>query len=87
MAAITTTADKLRHAIASDINPAVSEEDLGDDVQLFETRVIDSLGIFGLVSFIEQEFGVEVLDEELVPENFGSIGALARFVDEKRAAA
>ena len=87
MAIITTTADTLRHAIASEINPAFSEQDLGDDVQLFEMRVIDSLGIFGLVSFIEQEFQVEVLDEELVPENFGSIGAMARFVDEKRQAA
>jgi acyl carrier protein len=61
----------------------VSEENLGDDVQLFEERIIDSLGIFTLVSFIQDEFDVEVLDEELVPENFGSIGALARFIDEK----
>jgi acyl carrier protein len=83
MAEITTTADKLRHAIASEINSGVSEENLGDDVQLFEERIIDSLGIFTLVSFIQDEFDVEVLDEELVPENFGSIGALARFIDEK----
>ena len=87
MTAITSTADKLRGAIASDINPSFSEEDLGDDVQLFETHVIDSLGIFSLVSYIEQEFHVEVFDEELVPENFGSIGAMARFVDGKVQAA
>ena len=83
MTTIPSTEDKLRRAIASDINPAVSEQELGDEVQLFETHVIDSLGIFALVSFIEQEFHVEVDDEELVPENFGSISAMARFVDEK----
>jgi acyl carrier protein len=77
----------LRHAIATEINPSFSEQDLGDDVQLFEARVIDSLGIFSLVSFIENEFDVEIDDEELVPDNFGSIGVMARFIDEKRQAA
>jgi acyl carrier protein len=81
-----TTADTLRNYIAEEISPGLSPDDLNDDLPLFEQQIIDSLGIFSLVSFIETEFGVEILDEELLPENFGSIGAMARFVDGRVAA-
>jgi acyl carrier protein len=80
---MTSTGDRLRTIIATDINPAVSEADLTDDLPLFEQQIIDSLGIFSLVSAIESEFGVEIVDEELLPENFGSIGAMAKFIDAK----
>ncbi|MFP5256669.1 MAG: acyl carrier protein [Acidimicrobiia bacterium] len=46
--------------------------------------VIDSMGIYELATFLEQQYGIEILDEEVVPEHFGSIAALARLVDAKR---
>lgn len=58
--------------------------DLADDLPLIERRVLDSLGIFQLVGFLESEFGIEILDEELVPEHFGTIGDIARLVESKR---
>jgi acyl carrier protein len=45
---------------------------------------LDSLGIFSVVSFVESEFGIEVQDEALVPENFGTIAGIARLVGTKR---
>jgi acyl carrier protein len=51
---------------------------------LIENNLIDSLGIFHIVSFLEREFDVEVLDEELIPEHFGTIGSIARLVESKR---
>jgi acyl carrier protein len=38
-----------------------------------------------LVFFVEERFGVHVDDEELVPENFESVRALAAFVESKLA--
>jgi acyl carrier protein len=43
------------------------------------------LGVLEVVAFVEQEFGISVADEELVPECFESIAKIARFVDQKRA--
>jgi acyl carrier protein len=33
--------------------------------------------------FVEETFGISVEDEEIVPENFDSVGRLARYVRPK----
>jgi acyl carrier protein len=60
-----------------------SSTELTDDFPLIDSNLVDSLGIFHIVSFVEREFGVEILDEELVPEHFGTIGGIARLVESK----
>jgi acyl carrier protein len=50
---------------------------------LLGTRHLDSTGVLELVTFVEGKFGVKVHDEELVPENFDSLAALAAFVERK----
>lgn len=50
---------------------------------LLETGVIDSTGVLELIEFLESEFGLQVLDDESVPENLDSIDNLARFVATK----
>jgi acyl carrier protein len=50
------------------------------DTPLFETGVLDSVGIFDLVTFLEAEFGVSIGDELIVPENFESVKAVSDFV-------
>jgi len=42
--------------------------------------IIDSLGILQLVTFIEERFGVQVPDEDVVYENFHSVKALADYL-------
>ena len=56
---------------------------LNDDYPLLERGVLDSLGLFQLVGYLESEFGVAVEDEELVPKHFGTIKAIARLVTSK----
>jgi acyl carrier protein len=54
--------------------------DLGAGEDLLSSGVIDSLGILRLVSFIEERFGVQVPDEDVVYENFHSIRALVDYL-------
>jgi acyl carrier protein len=60
--------------------------EVGDDDQLLALGVIDSLGFVELVEEVQARYGISVQDVEISEENFGSIAALARFVEEKRAA-
>ena len=60
---------------------------VGNDDQLIQEGVIDSLGIFLLINFIEQEFGVKVQPTEVVLENFESINTIKKLVMSKMAAA
>jgi len=54
-----------------------------DDASLTENGVIDSLGIFQLVSFLESSYGIRVGDEEIVLENFQTIDTIEQFLKEK----
>lgn len=58
-------------------------KNIGQDDSLLDSGLIDSVGIFELIGFLETEFGVEVDDEEIVPDNFETIGKLVAFVDGK----
>jgi acyl carrier protein len=79
------TADTFRSFIATNFyvaDPAA----LADDESLLDAGIIDSTGVLDLIGFIEQEFGITVADEELVPENLDSIARLTAFVERKRSA-
>jgi acyl carrier protein len=79
-----TTQERVRQFIVQEVAPEGDKDQLTDDLPLIENNLIDSLGIFHIVSFLEREFDVEVLDEELIPEHFGTIGSIARLVESKR---
>lgn len=56
-----------------------------EEESLVESGIIDSLGIMKLVDFIEKEFRVKVSDDDLVPENFETVDAIATLVGQRRA--
>ena len=47
------------------------------------SRIIDSLGLLKLVTFLEKSHGIQVNDEDIVPENFQSLNSMAKFVEQK----
>ncbi|HEX2699656.1 MAG TPA: acyl carrier protein [Acidimicrobiales bacterium] len=58
-------------------------QELTSDLSLIENQVIDSLGIFEIVNHLEAQYNVEIGDEDLVPDNFETLDALARLVVAK----
>ncbi len=57
--------------------------DVEDDTNLLEEEVVDSLGIFTLVSFIESKFGVSIEAEEVNLDNFETLETITKLVDSK----
>ena len=45
--------------------------------------VLDSTGILEVINFLEEEFGLTVNDDELVPENLDSVDNITAFVNRK----
>jgi acyl carrier protein len=56
------------------------------DDDLLSEGIIDSLGILQLVAFIEDQFGVQIPDEDVVLENFMSVAALDAYLKTKTTA-
>jgi len=58
-------------------------EKIKEDTLIFDTGLLDSMGLLFLIEFLKEEFNVDVDDEELNPENFESINSIVDFVEGK----
>jgi methoxymalonate biosynthesis acyl carrier protein len=67
------------------INNSVNINMLGDDDNLFESGLINSLFAVQLMTFVERKFGIEIGMDDLDIENFKSISATAGFIARKSA--
>ena len=56
---------------------------LEEDTSFLESGLIDSMGVLELVDFLEGEFGIDVGDSELVPENLDSVRNICRYLESK----
>ena len=48
-----------------------------------EGGVIDSMGMWPLIVFVESRFGIKVEDTDLMQENFRTLRALIKFIEAK----
>lgn len=53
---------------------------LHKDTPLLETGILDSLSVLRLVLYLEEQFGIVVAAEEVIPENFETVEAICRFL-------
>ena len=81
--AATSSIEQRIHAFVLEKFPLARKAGVGKDTPLLEKGILDSLGILDVVSFLETEFSMAVNDEELVPENFQTLGTLSAFVLKK----
>lgn len=64
--------------------PPLRERGIAPEEALLGSDLIDSVGLVELLAFLEQEFLLEVPDEDLVPVHFQSINALARYIASRQ---
>ena len=75
--------DTIREFIVSNYLPGEALENLRDDTPLLSSGILDSLGALGLVSFIEQKYGVELDTHDTSIEQFDRIEDIARSIGRK----
>jgi acyl carrier protein len=75
-------AQRVRRFIAE--NFFVSDQSLlAEDASLITGGVVDSTGLLEVIAFLESEYGIVVLDQEMVPDNLETIGRISAFVARK----
>jgi acyl carrier protein len=73
----------LEKVLLTEIVVDTDKKSLEPDEDLLEKGIIDSLGIMKLVLFMEETFGIAVVDEEIVPENFQTVNMMVKFIEQK----
>ena len=77
------TKEIVREFISREMLHDSREAPINDEDQLIESGIIDSLGIMTLLVFLEEKFSLQISGDELLPENFGSITAIADLIDRQ----
>jgi acyl carrier protein len=50
---------------------------------LLEAGIIDSTGVIELIAFIEETYGIQMEDEEIIPENLDTILDITYYIKKK----
>jgi acyl carrier protein len=78
------TNDAIRTFIIEDLSYDDAPENLTGTTPLIETEVVDSMGILQIIGFIEDEFDIEVDEDEVSVDNFATVDAIAALIERKR---
>lgn len=70
----------IREYIAREFLVGSRKDRLTDQDLLIERGIIDSMGVMTLLGFLEERFEMQIPPEDLLPENFASIEAIAALV-------
>jgi acyl carrier protein len=82
---IPTVKDQIREFILENLAQPKGISSFTDGEPLMESGIIDSLGIFRLVSFLEDQLGVRIDDQEINIETLKSLNTIEELVIRKRA--
>jgi len=80
-----TVRDEMRAFVQENFLYMRPDLDLKDDDDLMGLGMIDSLGFVELVDEVQGRYGISVSDVDITEDNFGSIAAIARFVETRGA--
>jgi acyl carrier protein len=84
---MTATETAIREFLVNEVLYDRDVKDLKPEDPLIERGLLDSLAILRTVTFCEERFGITVPDDEVLPDHFESIRAIAALVDRRRAGA
>ncbi|MER8662213.1 acyl carrier protein [Mesorhizobium sp. M1148] len=56
---------------------------LSDSASLIENDIIDSTAVLELVAFIEDNFGIAMVDADIVPANLDSLDRISSFIEAR----
>jgi acyl carrier protein len=78
--------ERIRKFILDELMSGQSEW-VGDEVDLLQSGILDSLALSLTVTFLEELTGVQIEPKEITPDNFRSIATIDGFAQRKKAEA
>ena len=78
-----TIQDEVTLYIQREFLAGTGNERLDPNQSLVESGIIESIGLFLVIGFLEEHFGVKVEPEDMVVENFETVAAIEELVQRK----
>lgn len=80
---MSTPAEKIREFILSNYLFTSDASALRSDESFLKRGIIDSTGILEVIHFLDEAFGIQVADAEMIPDNLDSVDKLVAFIARK----
>lgn len=77
--------EQIRKFIEANLVVFEDEAEFTDSDNIFEMGFVNSLFAMKLVSYIEQEYAIEVDNEDLEISNFNSVDRIVGYIENKKA--
>lgn len=61
----------------------VDVDSIEPETPIFSEGVVDSMALLQIIEFLEESERIEVVQEDVIPENFDGVRKLARFIISK----
>jgi acyl carrier protein len=75
---------RIREFVATNFGFRGASANMDGNLDLLAQGILDSTGVLEVVAFLESDLGVTVADEEMVPENLGTMKNMVAFVERKQ---
>ncbi len=59
-------------------------DEIQEDTMLFDEGIFDSMGLLNLISFLEENYGVQTDDVDLIEDNFKNLSSIQEYVTRKK---
>jgi len=76
--------EKIRGFILENYLFTDDQSELNNDDSFLDQGILDSTGILEIIFFIEDEFGIKIKDDEMVPDNLDSVNRIVAFIERKQ---
>lgn len=73
----------LRDFITERFLPFSSLDSFEETDSFMEKGIIDSTGVLELLEYIEEKFGIQIEDEEIIPDNLDSLQKVVNYILRK----
>ena len=81
---LTPTETAIRQFLVEDVFYDRDLGNLGPEDSLLAKGLLDSMAILKTVTFCEEQFGITIPDQEVLPDHFESVRAIAKLVERVR---
>ena len=75
--------EKVKSYITSEVLEGLLDSELTDDTPLVTGGILDSISTMRMVSFLEQEFSINLEGSDITVENFDTVGMISDLVESK----
>ena len=78
---------QIRQFLANNFGFRGATPNVAGDLDLLDQGILDSTAVLEVIAFLENNLGISVDDNEMIPDNLSSIDRMVSFVNRKQAGA